>query len=508
MHRQSAGGCTSTFLLVMFLLCLGSGSPHACEPTEVWTNFGGQFNPSGGWFDWSQNDVDGHYCAKDYGGSVKCWDAGTNTIETVYLYDSEPIQPIRGDLQTWFWDHVMGEYVNVLGDEVWAFQYMTRTWRQLTERDFTGLAIQRGVATSGSAVSRDHHLAVVVAGGPYDSRQTRIFDLAHRTYTEFSAPLDMPVRSFAQQQFVYVASIKKFLLFGGLNGGTLLNDLWLLDPITWTWTQVAHQNPPTPRYLAQLAYDASDNRVYLTGGSGGDGHIMRLSLATWTWEQLPLPLGTVLMDYPGHRTTGASVVDPLRGWCSTGGALVEGGSWIDDANIWCVRVEASAPRASATFVRRDTTTQGNWQGVYGADGYHIINHAVQTPSYVQVTPAGQLSYTWAASTTDVRALRKVGASDRLATTWYADVTFTIDVTVTDGHTHQLALYSVDWDSTTRGQQVDILDAASGTVLESRSLTGFSPGHYLVWTISGHVRLRLTRTSGDNAVVSGLFFGPG
>jgi hypothetical protein len=30
----------------------------------------------------------------------------------------------------------------------------------------------------------------------------------------------------------------------------------------------------------------------------------------------------------------------------------------------------------------------------------------------------------------------------------------------------------------------------------------------VWTLSGHVRLRVTSLAGFNAVVSGVFFGPG
>jgi hypothetical protein len=46
------------------------------------------------------------------------------------------------------------------------------------------------------------------------------------------------------------------------------------------------------------------------------------------------------------------------------------------------------------------------------------------------------------------------------------------------------------------------------VLESRSVSGFRDGIYLVWNVSGHVVIRLTNTAGfSNAVVSGLFFDP-
>jgi hypothetical protein len=34
---------------------------------------------------------------------------------------------------------------------------------------------------------------------------------------------------------------------------------------------------------------------------------------------------------------------------------------------------------SATFVTTDTATQGNWKGVYGSDGYSVINDAASYP---------------------------------------------------------------------------------------------------------------------------------
>ena len=82
----------------------------------------------------------------------------------------------------------------------------------------------------------------------------------------------------------------------------------------------------------------------------------------------------------------------------------------------------------------------------------------------------------------------------------------MDVNLTDGQTHRLAIYFLDWDTSSRSQRVDVLDAASGTVLDSRTISSFHNGAYLVWNVTGHVQLRFTKLAGTNAVLSGLFFG--
>jgi len=156
-------------------------------------------------------------------------------------------------------------------------------------------------------------------------------------------------------------------------------------------------------------------------------------------------------------------------------------------------------------VNTDSTTKGNWMGVYGSGGYSLVADATNLPTEV-VTPGGASTWTWASSTSDTRALQRT-TSGRVAATWYASQ-FTLDVNLTDGLTHQVALYSVDWDSTLRSQQVDVLDAVTQAVLDTRTLSNFNGGVYLVWNIKGHVTFRITQLSGANAVVSAIFFGPG
>ncbi|HYL92444.1 MAG TPA: cohesin domain-containing protein, partial [Alphaproteobacteria bacterium] len=145
--------------------------------------------------------------------------------------------------------------------------------------------------------------------------------------------------------------------------------------------------------------------------------------------------------------------------------------------------------AAALFVKTDTATQGTWKGVYGADGEAIANDSANYPTYAQVSFNGATPYTWTPSTTDVRALQKGAASDRIASVWYASTRFTIDVNLMDGNLHEVGLYCLDWDNTGRSETIDILDAVSGTVLDSRSVSAFSNGEWVLWNLSGHVTIR-------------------
>ena len=160
---------------------------------------------------------------------------------------------------------------------------------------------------------------------------------------------------------------------------------------------------------------------------------------------------------------------------------------------------------SATFVRTDTATQGNWRGVYGTEGYSLATDVKALPAYAQVTMTGNLGWTWSPDTTDVRGLQRPTGTKRFAATWYNQSSFVVDVGITDGKSHRVALYVVDWDTASkRVQTIEVLDASTNAVLDRRSVASFRGGQYLVWQVSGRVRFRLTKTVWD-AVTSGIFF---
>jgi hypothetical protein len=161
---------------------------------------------------------------------------------------------------------------------------------------------------------------------------------------------------------------------------------------------------------------------------------------------------------------------------------------------------------SANFMKTDSTTQGDWKGVYGSGGYAIANDSNSLPAYAQVSLRNQYNYTWAGSSGDRRALQNAGG--RIASTWFApSSSFDIDVNLTDASSHQVSLYALDWDALYggRAERIDVLDANTGAVLDTRYVAGFAAGQYLAWNVAGHVVFRITLTGGVNAVISGVFF---
>jgi len=169
-----------------------------------------------------------------------------------------------------------------------------------------------------------------------------------------------------------------------------------------------------------------------------------------------------------------------------------------------VTLQVNQP-ATATFQTLDTGTLGNWPGIYGQDGYIIANSPSSPPSYATVSFSGSNTWTWVASTSQPSALLKSpSTTDRIASTYYSG-SFTIDLTLTGGM-HQVALYLLDLDTTSRAETISILDPGSGNaVLDSRQFSSFNTGQYAIWNLQGHLLIQVTRTAGLNAVVSGLFF---
>jgi hypothetical protein len=157
------------------------------------------------------------------------------------------------------------------------------------------------------------------------------------------------------------------------------------------------------------------------------------------------------------------------------------------------------------YISMNSTTQGNWKGVFGNSGSVIPNETTRLPSYAGFTTNGS-RYTWDGATTDIRALQKTadGSVDRFASCWFANSELSLNLTMTDGKLHPVSLFFMDWDRLGRVVTVDVIDTSTNTVLDTRTISNYGDGIWATWNVQGSIQFKITKASGHNAVVNGLF----
>lgn len=188
---------------------------------------------------------------------------------------------------------------------------------------------------------------------------------------------------------------------------------------------------------------------------------------------------------------------PVSGLVATAGAQVRGlpGGATGAAGA----ISASAPRV-------DAMTRGDWRAVYGSDGYIVVgDQSTRLPAGVDVGIGGT-PFVWDGAATDPRALQRPSGEGRVAAAHYGGQ-FDTTIRVPAGQAYRLAVYLLDYDTNnTRAQTLTLTDSA-GAVLSTYTATRFTSGRYLLWDIDQSVTLRIVRTGGANAVLSGVFLDP-
>jgi hypothetical protein len=280
-----------------------------------------------------------------------------------------------------------------------------------------------------------------------------------------------------------------------------LNTIYVLgtDNNWWKWNGSGWTNAgPTQPGTAVVVRASADGATVPPAAS-----IVDAQGASWT-------IGSGGRILRNSTQAGNGVGSAILWWSSNIYALGTDANWWrwhGDVNRWTnvgrTKPNASAIVPAAVFVGTDVSTQGSWKGLYGGDGYAIAGDATSLPSYATVAQTGQLTWVWAASTSDARGLEKSAGTDRVASAWYGG-SFSMDVDFTDGLAHDMAIYVADYDAKNRAQTVKLVDPSTGAILDSRAMTAFTGGQYWVWNVRGRVTVVVTATS-SSAVVSGIFF---
>lgn len=292
----------------------------------------------------------------------------------------------------------------------------------------------------------------------------------------------------------------------GLSGGT--PDTWAASTTDPRALQTASG---APTRIASTYYAASTVTMAL---NLTDGAVHRVALYLLDWADFGRTESVSILDANTGSVLGTQTYTNFNNgvwsvWNLSGKVVIQVKSLTSGANVLVSGIFFDpVAAATASYLGSDTTSEGTWTGTYGADGYLIANDATQSPSYATVSVSDTAATTWAASSTDPRALQTAsGAATRIASAYYATTTVTFNVNLTDGNSHRVALYLLDWTAKARSQSVSILDANSSAVLSTQTFSSFSNGVYGVWNIRGHVLIQVTLLGGGpNSVVSGIFFG--
>ena len=163
---------------------------------------------------------------------------------------------------------------------------------------------------------------------------------------------------------------------------------------------------------------------------------------------------------------------------------------------------------TAVLLKTDASTAGTWIGKYGADGYLLADGESRLPAYAQVFFTAAHPYTWNIAATALSAMQNALGTARVGAVWYAVDKDSIEINLTDGKPHQVGIYVLDWDKSGPVQSVAAFDAVSGLALDSpQTMQDLTGGRYLVYEMTGDVRLTFTSLGGAYAVFSGIFFGP-
>ena len=174
----------------------------------------------------------------------------------------------------------------------------------------------------------------------------------------------------------------------------------------------------------------------------------------------------------------------------------------------------------AGFLMRDTETRGNWQGIYGSDGYVLPGYEGEErrvlPDYVSdvrfskghpvslVTDSkDERAISLDASGRGRRSLGAYQSEDDIA----CCQTFTVDIDLRKEWEYTVALYFADWDRGGRELMVELFDGQTKNLIAPlQALHDYRGGVYLVYCYDRSARFRINHIRGENVSLSGIFFG--
>ncbi len=332
---------------------------------------------------------------------------------------------------------------------------------------------------------------------------------------EGGAPPGPTVTSAPQGAWTTAAGAEGYVLAGWDGAGGEVSDfpkasLNLLQGSRWEWAEGtsdarALSDPSGLRRDAGTYYDPNQIQLKLTFPSEYKGNLHLYAVdwdSTARRETITVDGSSVAL---GEFNKGAWVSFPISvAAAGTVAITVDRSAGANAVLSGIFLGEGGTPPAMAL----SSAPEGSWVGAYGSGGYDLLGFAgagdLSTLSNPAVSVEAGGRYTWAASTTDARALQSPDESTRVAATVYDPNEVRLRLNFSAPYTGNLELYALDWDSTARRELISV----NG---QSAVLSGeFNKGAWVSFPITvaagASVTVTVDRLAGANAVLSGIFLG--
>jgi hypothetical protein len=172
--------------------------------------------------------------------------------------------------------------------------------------------------------------------------------------------------------------------------------------------------------------------------------------------------------------------------------------------------------ATATFLGTDETTQGDWPGKYGKDGFYMPRYfygrdCQAWPDYLCAVDPGS-AFTnrqfaiWRNSTKSSLLTSPISYCARYLGALETPGSGSVTLYVSDARPHQLALYVCDFDKAGREETIELEDLNGHALAPTCTVSGFEQGKWLRFKFSGSIQVHVASLKGNlTAVLSALMF---
>lgn len=215
-----------------------------------------------------------------------------------------------------------GQAPSGLFNDIWAFDLATDGWMEVAaqgELPDSRYGAAGGIAAAGDALWLSHGFT---NEGRFDD--TRRFDLATNRWHDESPATTRPLPRCLHA--ATLPSNQALLLFGGCASGfgpCPLNDTWLFEQTTATWSEIPTPAEVQARLFPALVTLGNGNDLLLFGGEAGTeqfGDTWLLDLESRQWNAVPVANGA-----PQARAGHTMIWIPASEGSADGAALLFGG---------------------------------------------------------------------------------------------------------------------------------------------------------------------------------------